>query len=75
MKESEIKIGHIYSNDKSGAMLLEKEVVDMWYTYHGKKTNYVKYRIVYANGEVRDDKISYTILKKSFAQWAKVDDT
>lgn len=76
MKKSEIKIGHIYSNNKSGLMREEREIIDEWYTYCEKKTEYVKYKIVYTNGAVGErESFSFTILKKSFAQWAKEDVT
>ncbi len=72
MKKSEIKIGHIYSNGKSGLMEEQREIIDEWYTYHGKKIEYVKYRTLYTNGIVGERELfTFTILKKSFAKWAK----
>lgn len=74
MKCSEIKIGHIYSNNKSGWAEIQKEVLDIWYTYNGKKIKYLQYQTVYANSEVQTCKPK-TILYSSFAQWAKKDIT
>ena len=76
MKKSEIKIGHIYSNGKSSLVGEQREIIDEWYTYCGKKTEYVKYRILYTNGIVGERELfTFTILKKSFAKWAKEDVT
>lgn len=75
MKISEIKVGHTYSNGRSGSMRVEREILDTWYTYNGERKDYVKCKFVYVNNEIRTDLIPYTILKKSFARWAKEDVT
>lgn len=75
MKESEIKVAHCYSNGKIASGRQEREVLGSWYTYNGKKINYITYKIVYNDCSPVDDKFIYTILRKSFARWAKEDVT
>ena len=75
MKQSEIIVGHEYSNGKSAASEQIRRVMYIYNdTYRHKK--YVDYKITYLNGEVGLlENLYFHCLLKSFARWAKEDVT
>ena len=74
MKQSEIKVGHEYSNDTLAIKYLEHRRILHIYTDHYDGKKYVDYKITKSHWERGMRKcLQFTILLKSFARWAKKD--
>ena len=75
MKQSEIIIGHSYSNGRSNNREEHRDVISIYHDNYQNK-DYVTYKITYINSEVGlIENLRFHILKKSFARWAKKDVT
>lgn len=73
MKKSEIKLGGIYSNGKSGRYYQEREIIGEgaeFVLYHGQEeTDNIRYRVV--NGKNGHAEKEGNMTRSSFATWAK----